>query len=46
MEKQEHEHKESFAEVTGKHSRQLKDLGEKLTQGTTYLVLYFYHTRS
>lgn len=42
MEKQEREHQESFAEVTVKHSKQLKDLGKKLTQnpGTVYPVLY------
>lgn len=42
MEKQECEHQESFAEVTVKHSKELKDLGKKSTQnpGTVHLVLY------
>lgn len=31
LEKQDHEHQKSFAEVTVKHSKELKDLGKKRT---------------
>lgn len=36
MEKQEHEHKESFADLSLKHTKELKDLGKKIIHNQVF----------